>query len=306
MTTENEFSEGKTGAFPDLGSCRFETEVGGTVLRGTWIAPLQGNPRGDLLIHHGHGEHSGRYAHVADFFSRNGWRVWLYDMRGHGQSMGARGDVGCYGDLLGDLEAVLGQCMGGNRPFFLLGHSLGGQVALRAAQRWETAGSEVRNAGAKCLGVISASPYLRLAFSPGTWPLALAHLARRILPGWTTRSPVRASDLSSDETWLRTMPGCDLVHDRISARMFFEIEKTARGLLESGVRIRLPLLLLHGGDDRITSVEASRAFWSRTKPGRGSEFRVYEEFRHELFNERGREGVLREVLEWMEARLGAP
>ena len=306
MTTEKEFSRGQTGGGPGSRSFRFETEVRGAVLRGIGIHPGCAVPRGDLLVHHGHGEHSGRYSHLADFFSRNGWRVWLYDMRGHGLSTGRRGDVECYGDLLGDIEAVLGQCLGQDRPFFLMGHSLGGQVVLSAARRWENAADQGRNAGGRCLGVVSASPYLKLAFSPGKFHLAMAHLARRIAPGWTSRSPVHALDLSRDLDWLQSMAGGSLVHDRISARMFFEVEEAARRLLEEGGRIGLPLLLMHGGDDRVTSVDATRVFWSRTEAGPGSAFRVYEGFRHELFNERGRERVFGEVLEWMNARLPSP
>ncbi len=304
MTTEKEFSRGKTGDCPGSKPFRFETEVCGAILRGTRTEAEGRLPRGDLVVHHGHGEHSGRYSHLADFFSRNGWRVWLFDMRGHGLSTGPRGDIVCYGDLVGDLEAVLGKCIGANRPFFLLGHSLGGQVVLSAAQRWAIA-DRGRNAGAGCLGFVSASPYLRLAFAPGKLRLALARLALEFLPGWTTRSPVRTSDLSNDQAWLKTMPGEDLVHDRISARMFFEVDNAARRLLAGGLRIAQPLLLLHGGDDRITSVEASRAFWSRAEAGPGSEFWVYDGFRHELFNEEGRERVFRRVLEWMESRLAS-
>src|SRR4051812_45732949 len=60
-------------------------------------------PRATLVLTHGLGEHSNRYGHVAAEFVARGWRVIAWDLRGHGRSSGARGDIGDYQCLIEDL-----------------------------------------------------------------------------------------------------------------------------------------------------------------------------------------------------------
>src|ERR687895_1523013 len=100
---------------------------GTTLTLRDWPVPAGVEPRGALLLVHGLGEHSGRYAHVAERLAALGLHVRGYDHRGHGESGGPRGGLPHAGALLDDLRAVfddLPQRHGG--PPFLLGHSLGG------------------------------------------------------------------------------------------------------------------------------------------------------------------------------------
>src|SRR5262245_39608206 len=99
-----------------------------------WPVPDGTEPRGALLLVHGLGEHSGRYAHAAERLAALGLHVRGYDHRGHGDSGGPRGSVPHPEALLDDVRAVFDDLAtsAGGTPF-LLGHSLGGAVAARAA-----------------------------------------------------------------------------------------------------------------------------------------------------------------------------
>ena len=98
-----------------------------------WPVPEGIEQRGSILLVHGLGEHSGRYAHVADRLARKGLAVRGYDHRGHGGSGGARGAIPHPEAMLDDLRAVFDDLRGEGEPPFMLGHSLGGAVAARAA-----------------------------------------------------------------------------------------------------------------------------------------------------------------------------
>ena len=93
--------------------------------------------RAALCVLHGLGEHSGRYRPLAEDLGRRGISVFTFDLRGHGHSQGSRGDVDFFSRFLEDLlamESVMEMEVGGGIPRFLLGHSMGGLIALRRLQ----------------------------------------------------------------------------------------------------------------------------------------------------------------------------
>ena len=80
---------------------------------------------------HGLGEHSGRYERLAERFTDAGFAVWAIDLRGHGQSPGARGDIR-FAPALEDIDALVARCgaSGAGVPVFLYGHSLGALLSV--------------------------------------------------------------------------------------------------------------------------------------------------------------------------------
>lgn len=91
-------------------------------------------PRGSVLLAHGYAEHSGRYGHVAETLTNAGFSVWAPDHHGHGRSAGARGDIGSWEGVVADLDLVMREiAVEGTGPTFLVGHSLGGPIAIAYA-----------------------------------------------------------------------------------------------------------------------------------------------------------------------------
>ncbi|MEA3186706.1 MAG: hypothetical protein QOD99_536 [Chthoniobacter sp.] len=247
--------------------------------------------RGRVMLVHGLGEHSSRYLHVAETLIAHGFDVCACDLRGHGRSGGARGDVESYGALLDDLSRVFSQFETADAPIFIYGHSLGGQLALHfLLQR-----------SPRVAGVISASPWLDLAFAPPRWKLWLARAAVRIRPRFTQETDVVPERLSRDQDFLRSLADADLVHHRISARMYAHLSGAASHLRTFVTEFPVPLMLLHGDSDPITSAVASRAFFEKlTCPDKT--LRIYPGGLHETHNDLDRATVLRDVIEWMSAR----
>jgi len=74
------------------------------------------------VIVHGLGEHSGRYKHVAEAFTKNGIYSFSYDQRGHGRSEGLKGHTPTYGNLMDDLGIAIDHAhrtAGEELPIFL-------------------------------------------------------------------------------------------------------------------------------------------------------------------------------------------
>src|SRR4051812_29822385 len=136
------------------------------------VARVAGPIRAEVVVTHGLGEHSGRYAHVATALAGRGLRMWGYDVRGHGRSDGRRGDARRYEGLLEDLGLVFTEAARHGRPIFLMGHSMGAQISLNF----------LLSRPVECRGAVIASPWLRLAFTPPFWRRALAGAAARIFP----------------------------------------------------------------------------------------------------------------------------
>jgi acylglycerol lipase len=248
-----------------------------------------------LILTHGLGEHSNRYGHVATEFVARGWRVIAWDLRGHGRSSGARGDVLAYESFIEDLRAVAEEFRTEGGPLFFYGHSLGGQITLRFLQTTPI----------PCQGAIAASPWLRLAFDPPWWKLALAWLAMRFRPSFTQFTGNRWERLSRDLDHMSSFPDLDLVHHGISARMYFAVRAAGAQALADASLLRIPLLLLHGDADPVTSHHSTSEFFEQAS-SEDKTLRLFPGSRHETHNDLDRAQVIREVGDWIAARVGTP
>jgi alpha-beta hydrolase superfamily lysophospholipase len=196
--------------------------------------------------------------------------------------------------FLDDIGRAVAHFTQAGRPWFLLAHSFGGQLALRYLEEKQP----------DCVGAVIFAPWLRLASAPPWWKLALAHAARRIwpsLPQWTGNDATR---LSRDLPHLAALPEGDLVHHRISTRLYFAMRAAGEAVLADASRLSLPLLLLHGEDDPITCAHATAELYARAG-SKDKTLRTYPGVRHEIHNDWGREQVLAEVADWLVAHLPA-
>ena len=253
-----------------------------------------GKPRGTILLTHGMGEHSGRYYHVIRQLNATGVRVVAWDLRGHGHSEGARGDVRHYDVLVDDLLEIwnLPETQGAGGPVYLYGHSLGGQITLNFTVRHRP----------QAAGLIITSPWLRLAFRPPLWKVALAHLTARVWPRFTQDTELSPTRLSRDLEFLMAMPDQNLVHHRMSARMYRALTAGATRAEHEAARLSYPILLVHGSRDPVTCVTATEEFYRALK-SRDKSLIIVPEALHETHNDLCREAVLSQITAWLDARL---
>jgi alpha-beta hydrolase superfamily lysophospholipase len=257
-----------------------------------------GTPRrGSVLLVHGLGEHSGRYAHVAAALNEIGLDVTAYDQRGHGRSGGPRGGLPHSEALVDDLRQVFDALATEDpawAPPFLLGHSMGGAIAARAA----TAGLVTPR------GLILTSPALAATLSPVQRAMAL--VARRLIPNRPVANGLPIDVLSHDPAIVAAYKADPAVHDRISARLFDAIIAAGAAARTDASRLRVPTLGLIAGRDRFVDAAGSRAFFAALPKGVGT-LHVYDDLYHEVFNERepDRSRVLGDLRAWLEAQLAA-
>lgn len=249
------------------------------------------DPRARVHIVHGLGEHGGRHAPLAGALVARGISCYAADLRGHGVSGGRRGHVGRFDEYIDDL-ARLERELPGDVPAFLLGHSLGGLIALRAA--------ETGQAG-QLTGLILSAPALGLAGAAPWWRRPAVAVLSRVAPTTALPNGIDPDDLSHDSRAVAAYRADPLVHDRITPRLFDEMGRAMRAAAEDAARVEAPVLLIAPGDDRIVATPAALAV-AEAFAGPVT-VRSYPGLFHEPLNEPSGGEVLEEILAWIEARL---
>lgn len=250
-----------------------------------------GAMRGAVCLVHGHGEHTGRYPHVAAAFNQAGYALLGLDLRGHGQSEGQRGFTPSYDAFLDDIDAALSETRSRfpSLPLFIYGHSLGGNLVLYHAVRRKPALS----------GVIASSPLLRLAFEPPAWKTTMGRLMSNIWPAFSMQSGLEQAALSHDQEVVRAYAADPLVHDRLSARLGTGFLDAGQWLIDHGTELALPLLIYCGSQDSIVSADACREFAAKVKGD--CTIKIWEGLYHECHNEPQKAEVLAFVMKWLKA-----
>lgn len=272
---------------------RFVGQKNIVIFRRSWLP--RGEPKAKVVLVHGLGEHSGRYRHVAERLVAAGCAVFAADHRGHGHSQGARAFVDRFRHLVADLDQVVDHARRASRPrpLFLLGHSMGGAVALSYAIKHPQ----------KLDGLILSGAAVSLDGAP---PLIkpLSKLLSRIAPrlGMFAIDPAAISrnpDVVAD--YARDPLNC---HGKVPARTLAEIVGFVEWLPAVLPALKLPLLVMHGGDDRLAGPAGGEMVVQRAGSS-DKTFRRYEGLYHEIFNELpdGQEQVLGDLVEWVNARL---
>lgn len=246
--------------------------------------------RAVVCLIHGLGEHNGRYVHVADSLTQAGYTLISFDLRGHGKSEGPRGHTPSYEALMRDISSLLEIV---NKQFpqlssFLYGHSLGGNLVLNYVLRRQP----------QFKGVIVTGPWLRLAFEPPAFKIALGKITNQLCPAFSQKSGLDTKVLSHNPEVVHAYENDPLVHDHISARMFISIYQAGKWALEHASEFSLPLLLMHGGEDKIISVEASREFVNRIT--KKCTLKIWDGLYHEIHNEPEKEEVFKFLIDWLD------
>jgi len=247
-------------------------------------------PKGVVCLVHGLGEHSSRYAHVAQALTKAGLVLSAFDLHGHGKSPGQRGHFRSYAASLEDIQCLLDEAARRHpkTPTFLYGQSLGGNLALNFALRRKSV----------LAGVIATAPLLRLAFEPPRAKVLLAKAAGRIWPAFSNVCGCEAGALCRDPAVVQRYVEDSLAHDLISAGLFMEVSRAGLWALEHAGDLRLPALIMHGSADRLTSADASRQFAERA--GQCCTLKIWDGAYHELHNEPEKEAVLAYILAWLD------
>lgn len=250
-------------------------------------------PKAVVCHVHGLGEHSARYAHVAEAFSKEGFVLFTSDLRGHGRSAGPRGHVGAIEDFMQDIDVLFEQARSRypELPFFLYGHSLGGILVLHYGLS--------RKPDVK--GVIATSSGLRTALEKQPLKVFLAKVLGSLIPSTTIVSGLDPNGISHDKNVVKAYQEDPLVHDKASLGFGKVMLGVTKWTLEHAGEFSRPLLLLHGKADPIAFPSGSIEFAAPLKEK--CTLVLWEDGYHELHNEPDKAEVLKTMTLWMDARL---
>lgn len=256
----------------------------------SWTAQ---NPKGIVVISHGLGEHSDRYSNIMGALAGGGISFYALDHRGHGKSGGKRGHVDRYMKYIEDMKQLVETVVKKENPglpIILLGHSMGGLIAMRYALEHR---EDLR-------GLILSAPALVPAVAVPGWKKALGRFFSVIAPSLAMNNELDPADISSDPDVVQAYRDDPLVHDMVSARWYTEYLDTAEYCLARPSELEMPLLVIHGMADRMVSPEGSRIVFENAS-SQDKQIFTFESLFHETMNERieDRKKVLKTISGWI-------
>jgi len=255
-----------------------------------WIPP---NPVAIIALAHGLAEHGGRYSGFASQINQAGIGLVTLDLRGHGLSPGEALVVNRFDDYLLDIDALLEATrrIAAGRPVFLMGHSLGGAIALRWVSQRSAEAAELR-------GLILSSAALEIGPGMPANLVKLAPLISRYLPRLRTQAlnPELISSIAAEVARYRDDPL--VCHRPPPARTGAEVLAIMPVNLAAASKISLPLYVFHGTGDTLTSPEGSQALYAAWG-GTDRCLRLWVGSLHETLNDIDRDAVIDELTEWL-------
>ena len=255
----------------------------------SWLP--DGDPKGAIMLVHGLGEHSGRYRHVAARLNAAGYAVHALDHRGHGRSEGKRAFVKSYGEFMADLIQYRAHVEGRHpgMPFVVLGHSMGGNLAMGHVLDHQEGVAGLALSGAALKPGDDFSPTQIKIFS----------VIAKIAPGFKPQG-LSAESISRDPAVVAAYQADPLVYQGkipagLGAALFAAMDRFP-GRYPS---LRLPVLVMHGTEDQLTNIEGSREL-EQLATNATVTAHYYDGLYHEIFNEPEQEQVLDDLVGWLD------
>jgi acylglycerol lipase len=255
----------------------------------------EGEPSARIVLAHGVAEHSSRYTSFANFLASRGLAVYSFDYRGHGRSPGSRGFVEHFSYFEEDLARFISSVQGLQpaKKLFLFGHSMGAIVSLACAVE----------SGAAISGLIVSGSALRIR---PQLPIAVrgAFLSLAALLPRLPFSKLDSSTISKDKRVVESYDRDPLVfRGKLTARLAIELVWEMWRVEKLLPLITTPILIVHGGADRLSLPEGARLVFDRVA-SKDKELKIYAGLYHEILNEPENQTVMQDIFEWIGRHLG--
>ena len=249
------------------------------------------NPVANFLLIHGLHEHSERYRHVAEKLNEIGVNVYTFDLRGHGQSGGPKNIIRDIDEYRQDVENVY-RSIPKDMPFFLLGHSMGGLIAVHFLLYHERT---------DITGVILSGAALEVGNDITPFIIKVVKFVGKYLPGLKT-SKVDPTSISRDPAEVelyKTDPliTLDGAKAGLGLALLNAINETKKGFSH----FDYPVLIMHGGTDKITNPAGSQALYDQCL-SKDKTIKIWDGAYHEIFNEINKQEVIDFMTSWVAGR----
>ncbi len=245
--------------------------------------------KGVVCLIHGIGEHTSRFAHVAEYLVREGYVLFGSDWRGHGKSEGQRGHIPSIEAVLKDIDVVIAEAKQRypRKPLFLYGQSLGAIMVLYYGLQ--------RKPDIK--GIIASSPALHTSLDEQPLKIMAAKVLGSIVPRMSLHSGVSPFLMSRDNDVVRHYIHDPMVHYRITLGFGKIMIGVRKWVLENAAAFPLPLLLMHGKDDLLAYPSGSTQFAASINEK--CKLVLWENAFHELHNEPEKSEVLNTITNFL-------
>jgi alpha-beta hydrolase superfamily lysophospholipase len=257
----------------------------------SWVS--EARPKAVIVLCHGVNSHGGQYVWTAEQLVATGFAVFALDLRGRGRSEGERFHVEDIADYVSDLANTIALAKSRNPglPVYVLGHSAGGVVSA----------TYVLDHQAQLAGFICESFAFQVP-APG-FALAAIKGISHIAP----RLPIlklKNEDFSRDPKAVEALNNDPLTaHEVQPAITVAALVRADERLQDKFPSIKLPLLIMHGTDDKATVCRGSQFFYD-TAGSEDKTLKLYEGHYHDLLNDIGKEQVMADIRRWITERLG--
>lgn len=250
-----------------------------------------------LVFQHGLGEHCGRYQNLLEAMEGTGTACYAMDARGHGMSDGKKGHVQPFYLFADDLHQFVEMVKEEQKidKVFLLGHSLGGVIAIDFALQHQSS----------LKGLILSAPGIQAYMNSYLKAARLmAKLLTTIAPALTLGANLKLDYLSHDTQVIADYKADPLVHGRASPALGYAMFNIHKKIYAQAADLTIPLLIIHGTGDKITNPKGSERFY-QLAGSVDKTLKLYNGLYHEMINEIpiAKAEVLRDISAWIEQRI---
>jgi acylglycerol lipase len=257
-------------------------------------SPEKKKPKSRVLLIHGLSEHSGRHLNTVNALNQRGIEVVRFDLRGAGRSGGRRQWVESFDNYVQDAAQIHSWIR--HRldplPLYVLGHSLGGTVAIHFAQRY--AGS--------LAGLMLSAPAHNLGSGIPKLKIAVGKILSIAAPSFRLARGNDQAALSRDPEVVKAFLRDPLCTPFNTLKQGSEILRAFAHAAEPMREINLPTVIFHGSADRVVSLEGSFELL-QVSPSRDKTLHVLPGSYHEPHNDIDKENYFQLLTQWLDNRL---
>lgn len=260
----------------------------------TWEAT---NPELQIVITHGHGEHSECYHRLINFFNKQKINFIAWDLRGHGKSEGKRGYVDSFNDYIYDFEIFINhinELNSDNLPTLYLAHSMGALIQNKYL---------ISNPDFTPSAQVLSAPLFGFSLPVPSIKDKASRLLHFLYPQFTMWNEITHDMLTRDAEVIKEFEKDHLRHDLISSGIYLGMVENFELINKMAAKIKTPTLIQISENDPVVSTPAAKEFYKKIGSTEKRILLYGEGARHEMYNDVHRLEVFKDLKKYLEGFL---